>query len=91
MTITEASIGIGRAIAYGELRQPHNPPMPHRLEVGDVARWVFDLSDVLEVVDIARKQGTDVTLRARASVGSGGPRFSKEKIDPSKLRARPPS
>jgi len=77
VSVTEASVGIGPTIAYGELRQPRNPSIPYRLDVGEVARWVFDLSDVLEVVDLAREQGADVTLRARASVGSGGPKFSR--------------
>ena len=88
VSVTEVSVGIGPTIAYGEFR-PRNPSIPHRLEVGDVARWVFDLSDVLEVVELARKQGPDVSLRARASVGSGDPRFSKEMIDPSRLTTQP--
>ena len=88
VTVTECSVGIGPTIAYGELNAVRNPRIPHRLDVGDIGRWVFGLSDVLEVVELARTQGQqDLTLSGRASVGAGGVQHSKERVDPQLLRA----
>lgn len=88
VTITECSVGVGPTIAYGEVNPPRNPRIPCRLEVGDVARWVFDVADVLELVDLAQTQLPDrFQLRGRGTVGAGKCQFSKQGVDPSRLRA----
>ncbi len=87
VTVTECSVGIGPKIAYGEVNPARNPRIPYRLEVGDVARWVFDVADVLEVVDLAQTQLPDnVQVRGRGTVGAGKSQFSKHGVEPSRLR-----